>query len=1859
MKDDAAIANDDFNTYDTTNGGANGNVITGLNGGPGAADDLSEDVPNDVIEIAFGSNTVTVPADGSFAEIEGDFGILKINKDGEYTYEIKPGIVVGSGGSATLDPNSGDVAGTQSTFTKNGITVTSAGGEDLSWLNVDGSGVGVTGGAGGDKAFGGETLELTFEHNVQLAELTIADIGANNLDDGIDFAVYLASNPGTPIYGEVGIENLTVVDGKVVFTINASDYGQGAEIVQIDVFSTNAGQYDASSFLLHDVSVEYVGLDCIQDQFVYTLQDGDGDTDTAILDLKGKDLTDNTPVIVEPIVEVVDETFLGPIVETGTVQADFFGEGPGTISGNDDFNYSGSAKDGDLTSGGVEVVVNQVGDKYVGTAGGTTVFELMIEADGDYTFKLYEPLDHADPDDDNDVINLEFGVVAKDADGDTDEATITIKVKDDAPDAVDDGKSVAEGGSVSGNVTDNDDSGEDTPASVVNVRFNGTDYPVPVTGTTDVPGQYGTLTIAASGAYTYTVTDPNNPDGTDSFTYTLADYDGDTDTASLDIRVTPKDDVPVVVDPAAKTVDETNLGPITVSGDVDANYFSDTPGAITANGSFTPGGSLLGGDLTHNGVEVKVELVGNTYVGKAGTETIFTLEILNDDGNFEFKLFDNLDHADGNDDNDIITLKFGVTATDSDDDTDTADITINVKDDVPFIDSTSRPVYEEDLRDGGVINVTREISDFGFGEDGPGDIHADGRFELLLKDGGTPQQLQSNGQDVTVTQDGTNGYVGKLSDDTVIFTLEIHPTNGTYTYKQYDALDHFEGHDPADDVFWLKFGVEIVDYDGDTDTAWINVDVNDDNPDAVDDKLTVSESNGSGSGDVVLNDTVGADEPGSVTMIKYGSETKSIANGGSATISGTYGNLTIHSDGTYTYVITAANVPDTAYEKFTYKLSDFDGDTDTAELKLCIIGDDDVPVLVQPAKEIVDESDLGPVVEKGQLQADFFGDGPGTFMATDDFGSYGSKLDGKLTSGGVDVKVELVGNTYVGKAGTETIFTLEVESDGEYTFTLLGTLDHADGNNPDDIISLEFGVKALDSDDDFDAGVITVKVKDDGPFINSTSRPVYEEELRDGGIINVTRDISDFSFGEDGPGNIHADGRFQLLLKDDGTPQTLKSCGKEVHVSQNGTNGYVGKLSDGTIIFTLTIHPTNGTYTYKQYEALDHFEGHDPADDVFWLKFGIEIEDFDGDTDTAWLNVDVNDDEPFANTDVNVFDGMMTTGNVIEGVNGGDHSADIKSADDPTLVNQISFDGVTKAVSNGDVVINGDYGQLKIDENGDYKYTLFDNSVPQEKQTAYHFNVKHPNSNNGGGTIKEIDTTFNKDTNEFSFELVIRDPSGKQSDGFTLALNGGPNPKGHAAEMALFYFDASGSGEPIVTVYSYNGQNTKTSYYDGSPASGTQAPDKITSSLLSDSPFTSITETIDANGNRVFSFTMDATVIQNHNPAYGDASEWTGVSFAEQIGMWMHPAAALDTEYGSDGYLTKWDYGKGGWYDVSYKDAEVIEVCPCQKDFEPEQSDIGYHQSSLTLDGITVSVGDPIYNSLDKGYLSWVDVGDGAGIGINGNGSNKVWKPGEVLQIDFDMDVNKVTLDIADIGSNNVDDGIDFKIYFKGQSQPVEWEFDINTANPQDGVLMNIEIDAADFGGGVIERIDVFTIKNSDLDPASFLLHSVHAECPSDEVAAGTDIFEYQIVDKDGDTSSAYLVFNNGDGEAVNGTDVAETLHGTALDDVIYGAGGDDVLFGGEGDDVFVFLRDDDGHDTIKDFAVGEDSIDLSQLLENYDEVNDAIGDFVYMSTANGDTTISVDTNGTGNAANAVDVVTLDNTVIDLNELLGQGSLVS
>lgn len=118
------------------------------------------------------------------------------------------------------------------------------------------------------------------------------------------------------------------------------------------------------------------------------------------------------------------------------------------------------------------------------------------------------------------------------------------------------------------------------------------------------------------------------------------------------------------------------------------------------------------------------------------------------------------------------------------------------------------------------------------------------------------------------------------------------------------------------------------------------------------------------------------------------------------------------------------------------------------------------------------------------------------------------------------------------------------------------------------------------------------------------------------------------------------------------------------------------------------------------------------------------------------------------------------------------------------------------------------------------------------------------------------------------------------------------------------------------------------------------------------------------------------------------------------------------------------------------------------------------------------------------------------------------------------------------------------------------------------------------------------------------------------------------------------------------------------LDDVdktiLNGGLGADTLYGSEGVDVFV-IDNLEAIDTIYQFnPLERDYIDIRNIL-SYDSLLDDLTDFVQLTEAAGDTTISVDSDGSDNGSSFIDVAVLEGvTGLDINVLIsGDNLLVS
>ena len=655
------------------------------------------------------------------------------------------------------------------------------------------------------------------------------------------------------------------------------------------------------------------------------------------------------------------------------------------------------------------------------------------------------------------------------------------------------------------------------------LSFNGTTYPITAGTPAVIDTPLGQLTLNQDGSYAFDAVDTGDPDGTVTFTYTLVDRDGDSDTAELSIKVTP-DGEPIIVS-GDNLVDETALtpGPLVVTDSLDVDFGLDGAGSVDPNGTTSFGGSATAGNLTSNDVPVDIRATANGYEGVlTGTNTqVFEL-IVQDNGDYSFELFGPLDHADGSDPNDAIQLNFGVTATDFGGDQSSATITISVLDDAPIAnDDTTMYDTNAGVANGNVIanddlsedNAAPESADHDVVEVSFTDPTTGTTTTVVIPEGGS-NSISGQFGTLTIQDDGTYSYV--LNPGAVLPTTggtsELNPTqadvDGIQESFSQDGITVSVANAGDFDLTWLNtsdgsgLGIDNLN-SGDSQKVWPRGETFDIDfaTEATTVELTIAEigsNNNYGKHGVDFTITF---SDGSTAVGEQQFVPGQISNGVfSFTIdSSDFGGKTITSialnstnDGQYdgaSFLLNNVKAThpgdDCIVDEFEYVLQDGDGDQSTATLSLKgkdLV--DDKPV-IDTEDLIVDETDLNPTDDdSGVITADFGSDGPGTFTVTgaNTFSFDGAK-DGQLTSDGEPVSVSVVGNTYVGStAGGETIFTLTLnQTTGEYEFVLEGTLDHADATNPDDIINLKFGVTANDSDDDSTDGVINVAVKDDGP----------------------------------------------------------------------------------------------------------------------------------------------------------------------------------------------------------------------------------------------------------------------------------------------------------------------------------------------------------------------------------------------------------------------------------------------------------------------------------------------------------------------------------------------------------------------------------------------------------------------------------------------------------------------------------------------------------------------------------------------------------------------------------------------------------
>ncbi|WP_242757835.1 retention module-containing protein [Aeromonas hydrophila] len=296
------------------------------------------------------------------------------------------------------------------------------------------------------------------------------------------------------------------------------------------------------------------------------------------------------------------------------------------------------------------------------------------------------------------------------------------------------------------------------------------------------------------------------------------------------------------------------------------------------------------------------------------------------------------------------------------------------------------------------------------------------------------------------------------------------------------------------------------------------------------------------------------------------------------------GHLTVNADGSYSYTPPNDVAVDTQ-ETFTYTIVDADGDTSSALLKILVL--DTTPITAS-------------VFEDG-LPGGLPGNNPTlttvagslAHMVVDSIGvnfGVGSTAGlPALTSGGVAITYSIIHgvgvDTLVAVAGSKPIFTLAVEADGDYTFTLQGPIDHAlaDGNdlelkalNLSSAITAHEGVDNVTLVRDF-----IVQVEDDVPVVMTPAMGVMLNQSGVTGIFLLDGDgtLSN-NYGGDG-GSI----RFDSSLN--GSSSGMTSGGLPVTYTLSSDGITLTAATAAGTVFIATLQPASGTYQVQMIGEVD------------------------------------------------------------------------------------------------------------------------------------------------------------------------------------------------------------------------------------------------------------------------------------------------------------------------------------------------------------------------------------------------------------------------------------------------------------------------------------------------------------------------------------------------------------------------------------------------------------------------------------------------------------------------------------------------
>ncbi len=908
---------------------------------------------------------------------------------------------------------------------------------------------------------------------------------------------------------------------------------------------------------------------------------------------------------------------------------------------------------------------------------------------------------------------------------------------------------------------------------------------------------------------------------------TGTDSNGNVIQAPIDVVVAINDgSAPVMVDEPTLSLNENDLpagsdgaDPLTVSGQFDTQLGSDQVASYQIDPSTANpiAGLTSQGDAVILGEPTLID--GNrVYQATAGGRDIFQLT-LNADGSYQFVLQGTLDHAAGSD---ALTISLPIVAIDYDNDSSApGNLNIEIQDDKPIIiGAEPLTVAEQTLDTGSIGGGASLVADGNFtttqGSDGVVSYRLDSLTDAVagITSGGVAVTLSES-----VDANGNYTYTATAGGEPV-FTLLLNQ-DGSYRFTLQGSLDHAVNSDELS----LNFTVVATDFDGDTASVVLPVTILDDQPVITGlVPLSVSEADLAQGSNVDKQPVSvegqfsiqGADTVRGYALDSSVNPVQGLTSNGVAVVLSTpvddgNGNLTytasagnsaifalvLNTNGSYTFTLLGsidhAIGSDEKQLNFTVVATDFDGDTASIVLPVTIL--DDQPVITGLETLSVSEGDLaqGSNVDKQPVSVE----GQFSIQGADTVASFA--LDSSvnpvqgLTSNGMAVTLSAPVNdgngnlTYTAMAGSVTVFTLTLNSDGTYSFTLAAPVEHALNS---DSLTLNFKVIATDFDGDTASIVLPVTVLDDQPLvISAQALSVNEDDLATGTDQSKESTTANGQFtttqGADGIAHYQIDTSTSSNTGLTSQGQPVVWGAPSITTASSGQVYTYQGIANGVVIFTLVLR-ADGSYSFTLNGAVDH-----PLNaNELTLNIPVLAQDADGDTSPITLPVTIVDDVPILH-DKNI---ALQEGSVASSVNlfsrdnnlspdtqGADRGVithfsavdeagrDIQFREGSVLSNDIELNGAAKTVTVVEIVngVSRDLGTLTIQPNGTATFT----PVAQ---------LEHTDGNDIKFTVDVTATDYDHDTSTEQLNITISDHkatitqqkfTGYEDQGHDAALN--------------------------------------------------------------------------------------------------------------------------------------------------------------------------------------------------------------------------------------------------------------------------------------------------------------------------------------------------------------------------------------------------------------------------------------------------------------------------------------------------------